>query len=57
MYFMYIAILLTLGEGGAIRQHKTSLHAIARVIRDEGLFGIYNGYALDLNSVILITCA
>lgn len=38
---------LCVGEGGAVRQHKTSLHAIARVIRDEGFFGIYNGYVLE----------
>ena len=41
-----VTLFLPLGEGGATRQHKTSLHAIARVLREEGFFGIYNGYVL-----------
>jgi solute carrier family 25 oxoglutarate transporter 11 len=31
------------GEGGAVREHKTSLHAISRVVRGEGILGLYNG--------------
>ena len=31
------------GEGGAVREHKTSFHAISRVIRSEGVLGLYNG--------------
>ena len=37
-------VLTNVGEGGAARKHKTSFHAIARVIGEEGLFGIYNGF-------------
>ena len=33
------------GEGGAVREHKTSFHAISRVIRSEGVLGLYNGWA------------
>ena len=47
-------IFSTLGEGGAARQHKTSLHAIGKVIREEGFFGVYNGYALDFVTKIII---
>ena len=36
--------LLFAGEGGAVKEHKTSFHAIARVVRNEGMFGLYNGY-------------
>ena len=46
-----ITLFLPLGEGGATRQHKTSLHAIVRVIREEGFFGIYNGYVTNLKVV------
>ena len=31
------------GEGGKVKEHKTSLHAISRVIRNEGVLGLYNG--------------
>ena len=31
------------GEGGKVREHKTSLHAIGRVVRSEGILGLYNG--------------
>lgn len=31
------------GEGGKVREHKTSFHAIARVVRSEGVLGLYNG--------------
>ena len=31
------------GEGGKIREHKTSLHAIGRIVRNEGILGVYNG--------------
>lgn len=33
-----------LGEGGRGKDHRTSLHAITRIIRNEGFFGIYNGW-------------
>ena len=32
-----------LGEGGVVREHRTSLHAIVKIVRNEGVFGIYNG--------------
>ncbi|CAI8008665.1 Mitochondrial 2-oxoglutarate/malate carrier protein [Geodia barretti] len=36
------------GEGGAVREHKTSFHAISRVIRSEGVLGLYNGLSAGL---------
>jgi solute carrier family 25 oxoglutarate transporter 11 len=36
------------GEGGAVREHKTSLHAISRVVRGEGILGLYNGLSAGL---------
>ena len=27
-----------------MREHKTSLHALAKIIRTEGIFAVYNGY-------------
>lgn len=49
----YCALVLTchhvtiiyhvLGEGGALREHKTSFHAISQVVRNEGVLGLYNG--------------
>ena len=32
-----------LGVGGAAKTHKSSLHAIASILRQEGFFGVYNG--------------
>lgn len=32
------------GEGGKAREHKTSLHAIRSIMKQEGLFGMYAGY-------------
>lgn len=36
------------GEGGKVREHKTSFHAIGRVLRNEGIFGLYNGLSAGL---------
>lgn len=36
------------GEGGAVREHKTSLHAIRSIIRNEGLSGLYTGLSAGL---------
>lgn len=36
------------GEGGKAREHKTSLHAIRAIIRNEGLSGIYTGLSAGL---------
>ena len=38
-----IIIIIIIGEGGVSKDHKTSLHAIARIVRNEGFFGIYTG--------------
>ena len=38
-----MGFLYSSGEGGQLREHKTSFHAIAKVIRSEGFLGIYNG--------------
>jgi len=43
--------LCTPGEGGKVREHKTSFHAIARVVRSEGVLGLYNGYVWCLHNV------
>ena len=31
-----------------MREHRTSLHAIGRVIREEGFVGLYNGYVTNV---------
>lgn len=36
------------GEGGAVREHKTSFHAFIRILRSEGFFGIYAGLSAAL---------
>lgn len=36
------------GEGGKVREHKTSFHAIGRVVRSEGVLGLYNGLSAGL---------
>lgn len=36
------------GVGGASRAHKTSIHAIASILRNEGFFGVYNGLSAGL---------
>jgi len=38
-----IFLSLCLGVGGAAKTHKSSLHAIASILRQEGFFGVYNG--------------
>ena len=36
------------GVGGAAREHKTSLHAIQSIIKNEGFFGLYVGLSAGL---------
>ncbi|KAJ7394499.1 hypothetical protein OS493_000313 [Desmophyllum pertusum] len=36
------------GVGGAVKAHKSSLHAIASILRQEGFFGVYNGLSAGL---------
>ena len=36
------------GEGGAGREHKTSLHALVKITRNEGILGLYNGLSAGL---------
>lgn len=36
------------GEGGKAREHKTSIHAIRAVIKQEGFFGLYVGLSAGL---------
>lgn len=36
------------GEGGKAREHKTSLHAIRSIMKQEGLFGMYAGLSAGL---------
>ena len=38
-----VIVSLCLGVGGAAKTHKSSLHAIASILRQEGFFGVYNG--------------
>lgn len=33
----------SVGEGGKSRDHRTSFHAILKIVRSEGVFGMYNG--------------
>ena len=34
------------GEGGGVKEHKTSFHALSSVFRKEGFRGIYAGYQI-----------
>ncbi|CAG0897620.1 unnamed protein product [Darwinula stevensoni] len=36
------------GVGGKAREHKTSLHAVASILRNEGIIGIYSGLSAGL---------
>lgn len=36
------------GEGGQTRQHKTSLHAVRSILKNEGVRGIYTGLSAGL---------
>ena len=36
------------GEGGKAREHKTSLHAIRHIVKNEGVFAFYNGLSAGL---------
>ena len=36
------------GEGGASKTHKSSLHAMRTVLREEGFLGFYNGIGAGL---------
>ena len=36
------------GEGGASKAHKSSLHAMSNILRDEGFLGFYNGIGAGL---------
>ena len=31
------------GEGGAAKEYKTSFHALASIVKKEGITGVYNG--------------
>lgn len=43
---MLIAVHPRTGEGGTAREYKTSVHAFFKILRTEGVVGIYNGYVL-----------
>jgi len=46
MVVEYIGVWLWfyfVGEGGKAREHKTSLHAIRSIMRNEGIIGMYTG--------------
>jgi solute carrier family 25 oxoglutarate transporter 11 len=36
-------ILQLTGVGGAVKEHRSSMHAIMSILRNEGLLGVYNG--------------
>lgn len=36
------------GAEGAVREHKTSFHAVVNIVRKEGFFGVYNGLSAAL---------
>ena len=35
------------GEGGGVKEHKTSFHALRSILRNEGVTGIYAGSVYD----------
>jgi hypothetical protein len=35
------------GEGGGVKAHKSSLHAAIAIARQEGFFGMYNGFVFS----------
>lgn len=43
------------GEGGGKRAHKTSLHAIKHIVKNEGLFALYTGLSAGLLRQALYT--
>ncbi|XP_065842563.1 mitochondrial 2-oxoglutarate/malate carrier protein-like [Oscarella lobularis] len=36
------------GEGGKVKEHRTSFHAIAKIMRSEGFIGVYSGLSAGL---------
>jgi len=38
-----VVVCGSVGEGGKAREHKTSLHAIRSIMRNEGFIGMYTG--------------
>ena len=44
------------GEGGKGREHRTSFHAILRILRNEGFLGIYNGSVIELYYIYKCEC-
>jgi solute carrier family 25 oxoglutarate transporter 11 len=43
------------GEGGTVREHKTSFHALSKIFRNEGFRGIYAGYIIIISKEKSIT--
>src|SRR5699024_5629300 len=41
-------VILFVGAGGKAKEHKTSLHVLRAVIRNEGVFALYNGLSAGL---------
>ena len=41
--FFFCLSLVFVGEKGAVRQHKSTFHAVASVVRQEGFLELYNG--------------
>ncbi|XP_031554429.1 mitochondrial 2-oxoglutarate/malate carrier protein-like isoform X2 [Actinia tenebrosa] len=36
------------GIGGAVKEHRSSVHAVMSILRNEGFFGVYNGLSAGL---------
>ncbi|XP_003386705.1 PREDICTED: mitochondrial 2-oxoglutarate/malate carrier protein-like isoform X2 [Amphimedon queenslandica] len=36
------------GVGSSMKEHKTSLHVLSRIVRNEGIFAVYNGLSAGL---------
>lgn len=39
-------LFVNIGVGGAKKQYKTSFHALASILKNEGVSGIYTGYGI-----------
>lgn len=44
VFCMEVTVLMLLaGEKGVVREHKSTFHAIAKIVRSEGVMSVYNG--------------
>ena len=48
---MCFSCVLFSGEGGKSKEHKTSIHAIRSILKNEGLRGMYTGFVCFINTL------